>query len=257
MRVVLIGAGNLATHLGRALVEAGHDVPQVWSRTQASASALAAQLGAEALTDVGAISMEADAYVFALKDSALESVIRQVCPLRTDGVFFHTAGSMPMDVFADSARHYGVFYPMQTFSKQKAVDFSEIPVFVEASDERTREVVGALAESVSRRVSWLSSADRKYLHLAAVFACNFANHCFAVSEQLLKEHGLAFDVMLPLIDETVGKVHQMSPAKAQTGPAVRFDENVIQRHEQLLAGHGQWQQMYELMSRSIHQMAQQ
>ena len=255
-KVVLIGAGNLATSLGHALKKAGHQVVQVWSRTQESASALASALQAEALTDVECIVKDADVYVFALKDSALESIAQQVCPPRSGGVFLHTAGSMPMTLFSPYASHFGVFYPMQTFSKSRVLDFNEIPVFVEASDEVAETVVTAMAESISEHVTHLCSADRKYLHLAAVFACNFANHCYALSERLLQEHGLPFDVMLPLIDETARKVHHLSPVKAQTGPAVRYDENVIDRQMELLAHDADMQQIYDILSKNIHKLHQ-
>ena len=115
---------------------------------------------------------------------------------------------------------------MQTFSKSKEVDFNEIPCFVEASDEYAMSVIRQLA-TVSRRVSPMNSADRRYLHLAAVFACNFANHCYALAAEVLGQRGIPFDVMLPIIDETACKVHQLTPREAQTGPAVRYDRNVI------------------------------
>lgn len=254
MKVVLIGAGNLATSLGHALGKAGHTVAQVWSRTMESASVLAEALQAEPLTDVADIACDADVYVFALKDSALETVIRQVCPSRPEGVFLHTAGSMSMEVFEGCASHYGVCYPMQTFSKSRVLDFSEIPIFMEASDEVTRTLLSELAESISSNTRWLSSADRRFLHLAAVFACNFPNHCYALAEALLAEHGIPFSVMLPLIDETARKVHQLSPRAAQTGPAVRYDENVISRQAQLLENHPEWKEIYEMMSKNIHKL---
>lgn len=272
MKIVLIGAGNLATHLGKALHAAGHDMVQVFSRTMQSAETLASLLDAEPLTDIAQVRDDADVYIFSVKDSALVQLVAQLCRHDADGlgedgavnalrkakkgeherVFLHTAGSMPMSVFKGMAQHYGVLYPMQTFSKQREVDFSIIPCFVEANDEFAQKLIEGLAREISGRVYQLSSEDRKYLHLSAVFACNFANHCYAISQELLEEHGIPFDVMLPLISETAAKVHEMMPKDAQTGPAVRYDENVIGKQSKLLENHPHFKKVYDSMSKSIH-----
>lgn len=272
MKIVLIGAGNLATHLGKALHAAGHDMVQVFSRTMQSAETLASLLDAEPLTDIAQVRDDADVYIFSVKDSALVQLVAQLCRHEADGlgedgavnalckakkgeherVFLHTAGSMPMSVFEGMAQHYGVLYPMQTFSKQREVDFSIIPCFVEANDEFALKQIEGLAREISGRVYQLSSEDRKYLHLSAVFACNFANHCYAISQELLEEHGIPFDVMLPLINETAAKVHEMKPKDAQTGPAVRYDENVIDKQSKLLENHPHFKKVYDSMSKSIH-----
>lgn len=272
MKIVLIGAGNLATHLGKALHAAGHDMVQVFSRTMQSAETLASLLDAEPLTDIAQVRDDADVYIFSVKDSALVQLVAQLCRHEADGlgedgavnalrkakkgeherVFLHTAGSMPMSVFEGMAQHYGVLYPMQTFSKQREVDFSVIPCFVEANDEFAQKQIEGLAREISGRVYQLSSEDRKYLHLSAVFACNFANHCYAISQELLEEHGIPFDVMLPLINETAAKVHEMKPKDAQTGPAVRYDENVIDKQSKLLENHPHFKKVYDSMSKSIH-----
>ena len=272
MKIVLIGAGNLATHLGKALHAAGHDMVQVFSRTMQSAETLASLLDAEPLTDIAQVRDDADVYIFSVKDSALVQLVAQLCRHEADGlgedgavnalrkakkgeherVFLHTAGSMPMSVFKGMAQHYGVLYPMQTFSKQREVDFSIIPCFVEANDEFAQKQIEGLSREISGRVYQLSSEDRKYLHLSAVFACNFANHCYAISQELLEEHGIPFDVMLPLINETAAKVHEMKPKDAQTGPAVRYDENVIDKQSKLLENHPHFKKVYDSMSKSIH-----
>lgn len=253
MKIVLIGAGNLATHLGKALHAAGHDMVQVFSRTMQSAETLASLLDAEPLTDMAQVRDDADVYIFSVKDSALEQLISQLCG-DDEKVFLHTAGSMPMSVFRGKALHYGVLYPMQTFSKQREVDFSIIPCFIEANDEFALKQIEGLAGQISHRVFQLSSEDRKYLHLSAVFACNFANHCYAASQELLQQHGIPFDVMLPLIDETAAKVHGMTPKEAQTGPAVRYDENVIGKQILLLEDQPYFQKIYDCMSKSIHEL---
>ena len=232
---------------------AGHDMVQVFSRTMQSAETLASLLDAEPLTDMAQVRDDADVYIFSVKDSALEQLISQLCGGEKK-VFLHTAGSMPMSVFREKALHYGVLYPMQTFSKQREVDFSIIPCFIEANDEFALKQIEGLAGQISHRVYQLSSEDRKYLHLSAVFACNFANHCYAASQELLQQHGIPFDVMLPLIDETAAKVHGMTPKEAQTGPAVRYDENVIGKQIQLLENQPYFQKIYDCMSKSIHEL---
>lgn len=233
MKVVLIGRGRLATNLLAALQQAGHEVVSINSRT------------------LEGLPLEAEAFIVAVKDSALEEVIRRATKGREQQLFLHTAGSMPMSLFEGHTSRYGVFYPMQTFSKERLVDFAEIPVFIEGADPAIRP----LAESISRRVYELSTEARKYLHLSAVFACNFVNHCYALSAELLEQHGLPFDVMLPLIDETARKVHELHPHDAQTGPAVRYDENVIRMQSALLADNPELQQIYELLSLDIHRKA--
>ena len=250
MEVILIGAGNLATNLGKAMKVAGLSVKQVYSRTRGSAMVLADLLETEATNDLAAVK-DADVYVLSVKDDALESLIPALAKNRAQSVFLHTAGSMPMDVFAKDAEHYGVFYPMQTFSKGKEVNFREIPCFVESNDEYSKRIVHQLASMVSDKVSELSTEKRKYLHLAAVFACNFTNHCYDLAAQILEPQGIPFDVMLPLIDETARKVHMLSPHDAQTGPAVRYDEHVICAQMALLDDE-RTKKIYELLSHNIH-----
>ena len=255
MKVILIGAGNLATHLGKAIFAAGHDVVQVFSRTMQSATALASEVGAQPVSDISDVRSDADLYVVSVKDSAIVELIPVLCKGKETKVFLHTAGSIPMDVFQGMALHYGVLYPMQTFSKQREVDFSQIPCFIEANDEYALQLIGDVAHQVSSRVYHLASEDRKYLHLSAVFACNFVNHCYALSREILEEHGIPFDVMLPLIDETAAKVHELDPKDAQTGPAVRYDENVLRAQGALLKSNPQMKDIYDRMSMSIHKLS--
>lgn len=255
MQIVLIGAGRLATNLGHALISAGHEIVCVYSRTMQPATILTECIGGRPVDKTEDLPLNADAFIVAVKDSVLVDVIKSVTEGRESQVFMHTAGSMPMSVFQGMACHSGVFYPMQTFSKERLVDFREIPIFIEASDHQTMSFIRSIAESVSERVYELSSDDRRYLHLAAVFACNFTNHCYAMAAEILEQHGMNFDVMLPLIDETARKVRQMHPLKAQTGPAVRYDENVIRYQTQLLSDYPMMKDLYERMSLHIHRKA--
>lgn len=253
MKIVFIGAGNLATNVAKALHEAGHEILQVFSRTMASAEALAGAVGAVATDDVSAVAGNADIYILSVKDAVLKSVIEKLCDGKRKGLFVHTAGSIPMDVFEGHAERYGVFYPMQSFSKQRQVDFSDVSMFVEAKRKEDLDMLFRLGRSLGPNVVELSSEGRKRLHLAAVFACNFTNHCYHLAEKVLSEYDIPFDVMLPLVDETARKVHEVSPMEAQTGPAVRYDENVINMQRDMLPEGSGIQQIYELMSKDIHE----
>lgn len=256
MRIVLLGAGNVASHLGPALQHAGHELVQVYSRSEESASELAARLQVPFTVHTEDLVSDADIYLFSVRDAVLESLIREVAAGRDDALFVHTAGSISVDVFRNLGLvHGGVFYPMQTFSKKRPVDFAQIPVFVEVLEESDCQLLEELARSVSRRVYRLTSEKRRYLHLSAVFACNFANHCYALAAEMVERSGLPFDVLLPLIDETAAKVHTLEPRAAQTGPAVRYDENVLERQKNLLADRPDMQDVYDRMSRSIHALA--
>lgn len=235
-----------------ALAGAGHDLLQVYSKTEQSAERLAAMLHCPWTTELKEVSDGADVYIIAVKDGVLADVAQQLAAEHDERFLVHTAGSMPMETLPTNRR--GVLYPMQTFSKERIVDFKHIPCFVEAANEKDGELLHELAETLSESVYEANSEARKYLHLSAVFCCNFANHCYALAEKLLQEHGgLPFEVMLPLIDETAKKVHELSPKKAQTGPAVRWDTNVMEKHMQLLKDNPQLQEIYRLLSESVRE----
>lgn len=254
--MVLVGAGKVATHLSQALQQAGLDIIQVYSRTEASASALASLLHTAYTTCITDVFPDADYYLFSVKDSVLEELIAALAPRCRAACFLHTAGSIPLSVFAPyGLSRYGVLYPLQTFSQNRALDLSQVPMFVEASSPEVSEELTTLAASISSRIYPLSSEARRKLHLSAVFACNFVNHCYAIGARLLAEEQIPFEALLPLIDETAAKVHQLPPVAAQTGPAVRFDRNVMDAQESLLASHPLYRDIYELMSRSIHEEA--
>lgn len=252
MKTVMIGAGNVATHLGAALQHAGCQLVQVYSRTEESAGALARKLGTAHTVDIEDICRDADLYIVALKDAALQELAPRLAAGREHALFVHTAGSMPMQLWAGAAERYGVLYPMQTFSKQHEVDFGTVPFFIEASAREDLKLLHELASALSPKVYEATSLQRQYLHIAAVFACNFANHMYTLSADVLEKHGIPFEVMLPLIDETARKVHRLSPAEAQTGPAIRHDENVIKKHLDMLADEPSVCDLYEKISKSIY-----
>ena len=254
MRVVLLGAGNLATSLAHALVKAGHDIPAVFSRTMQSAKTLADRLNLMPTDDISTLPSDADIYIVAVKDDVITDVTARLSGLRPDALIAHTAGTVSID--AVKAGRRGVFYPMQTFSRQRIVDFQHIPLFVEADNPDDEALMLELASSISGNVMPLDGEKRKVLHLAAVFCCNFANHCSSIAEYILAQNGIPFNVMLPLINETTQKLNQCSPREAQTGPAIRHDQNVINNHIQVLQNNGlhQLADIYKAMTESIQSL---
>ena len=270
MKIALIGAGNVATHLGKTLAKAGHEILQVYSRTEASAKELAEKIescksvqetgvnsGKETSSpcswtiDLNQVTSAADLYLVMLKDSVLNDILPTLVKRNRNALFVHTAGSVPMSIWEGLTSRYGVLYPMQTFSKAREVDFDQVHFFIEANTREDVELLKTTASAISRQVYEASSEQRKYLHLSAVFACNFSNHMYAICEHLLTEHGLPFSSMFPLIDETARKAHFLNPVDAQTGPARRKDTNVMERQEKLLGDQPETAELYRLISQHI------
>lgn len=247
-KIVLIGAGNLATQLGKALRKNGLEVVQVYSRTEASAKALAKVLECPYTTSLDELK-PCDLCVVSVKDDALETVLRQI---QLETTVVHTAGSIPMELLSGYFKNFGVFYPLQTFSKLREVDFSSIPICLEANSAEVFADLQALGEKLSNSVQFVNSEARKALHLAAVFTCNFVNHCYQIGDSQLEEKGLSFDLLKPLIQETAQKIMGMKPIDAQTGPAIRMDETIINKHLDLLADHPERREIYQLMTESIY-----
>ena len=255
MKIVIIGSGNLSTQLSLALKDAGKEILQVYSRTEAHAMALARKVGCDYTTQQENIRKDGDIYIISVKDDAIRELVDVVCRERKSGLFLHTAGSIPMNVFEGCADNYGVLYPMQTFSKNRKVNFREIPCFVEASSKEAMAKVRQLAETISDHVIACDSEKRKRMHLAAVLACNLTNHCYRLAERVLETEQMDFKLFLPLIAETARKVELMSPKEAQTGPMVRYDQGVMNMQMDMLPDE-RTREIYRLMAESIHEDAQ-
>jgi predicted short-subunit dehydrogenase-like oxidoreductase (DUF2520 family) len=247
--VVIIGAGKLATQLGKILHKKGFPILQVYSHTIVSAKLLGEKINVPYTNELSQIISEAEVYIYAVKDSAIEICIEKTP--KNKGLHIHTAGSVPMSVFAKKKENYGVLYPLQTFSKERNIDFKKIPIFIEANSKQNELFLNDFAHFISNQVKYADSEQRKNLHLAAVFACNFVNHLYAIAEKLLAEKGIPFDNLLPLINETATKIQDISPKDAQTGPAVRFDKNSIQKHLDALNNMPNEQTIYKLLSENI------
>jgi predicted short-subunit dehydrogenase-like oxidoreductase (DUF2520 family) len=252
LRVGLVGSGRVATPLALALVAAGHQVPFVWSRTLAAAEVLAARLpGAQALAAPDALLPPAEVYLLALTDAAVAPTL---AALRwpAGALAAHTAGALPLGVFAQQpAVRGGVFYPLQTFSPGRAIDWPSVPLGIEATDEAGEAILLALAHSISRQVFPLASGPRLQLHVAAVFANNFTNHLLGIADALLTEAGLPTSLLAPLVRETMDKALANPPFAVQTGPAARHDAPTLAAHQAALAAHPTWQALYAQLTASI------
>ena len=253
MKIALVGAGRVASCMGPRLKEAGHSIVAVYSHTLKNAQELACKVGAPAFDNLDQLPC-ADVYLTMLSDDALTALASQIVKKAcSDALFLHTAGSIPMDIWKEAgAKHYGVLYAMQTFSKGIKIDWNQVPVFIEGSSYTEQESIKKIALDLSPNVTPLGSKGRKKLHIAAVFACNFSNHMYAISERLLAEEGIPFSVMLPLVRETARKVETLSPVAAQTGPAVRGDRKVVNEHMELLKEHPECAELYKLISTDIN-----
>ncbi|MBR1713261.1 MAG: DUF2520 domain-containing protein [Alloprevotella sp.] len=254
-RVALVGAGNVAAHLAPALVAAGFSVVAVWSRTKPHAQSVAAKVGGKACSGQLRSIPAAAIYIICVRDDAIPAVAAELCPLHPGALFLHTAGSVPMDVLGQAgASRFGVLYPLQTFSAERALSFRNVPLFVEGCDVGTQREVRRMAAALSRRVRLLDSRSRRHVHLAAVFACNFVNHCYALAAEEMAEGGLPFRCLMPLIGETARKARAGHPATLQTGPAVRGDTHVLERQAAMLR-QSETRAVYEAMSSSIGRVA--
>jgi predicted short-subunit dehydrogenase-like oxidoreductase (DUF2520 family) len=248
MKIIFLGSGNVATHLAQAFKRAGQEVTQIWSKTEANARALAQTVGAVPITDLAELDLYADLYLIAVKDEAISDVAAALPKLA--GVVAHTSGATSIDAL-HGPEHYGVFYPLQTFSKQKSIDLSDAPLCLEASDAQAMAVLQDAAKLISSASYPVDSEKRKLLDLSAVFACNFSNHLYQMGYSIMQQHGLNFEVLKPLIMETARKVQDAVPFDVQTGPAVRGDEKTMDKHLQLLEDRPDLQDIYKTLSESI------
>jgi predicted short-subunit dehydrogenase-like oxidoreductase (DUF2520 family) len=249
MKTVFIGAGNLATHLAIAFKNNGIEIIQVFSRTETSAKQLADQIGCNFCTETNQILADAELYVYAIKDSELERITSLTGHF--NGIHVHTAGSVDINIFENKAKKYGVFYPLQTFSKKKSLNFSQIPIFIEASTPEVEQQLITIAKNISQKTYSINSLQRAQLHLSAVFACNFSNLMYSIAADVVEDAKLPFDVLQPLITETADKINFLTPRQAQTGPAVRYDNVIIQKHIKMLSDKHEMADLYEKLSNII------
>lgn len=249
MKIVIIGSGNVAYHLAKAFTQNNIEVSQIFGRNEVELSKISEELNIPYSTKELA---DADLYLISVSDSAVEQVSDLI---KTEkALVAHTSGSLPIETLNGDYRKAS-FYPLQTFSKTKNLDYSKIPFFIEAENQIDEKSLFELASLISDNVETSDYEKRKYIHLTAVFACNFVNHLFARAKEISDSQDLDFNYFIPLIDETVEKIHHLEPKTAQTGPAVRGDERVLKLHEVLITNE-EHRKIYNTMNESIQKMYQ-
>ena len=251
MKVVCIGAGRLAHQLMPQLQHAGCNIIQVYNRTQWPAVLLAKKMhAANHTTDLRELDKNADLYVLALSDDAIEDIATQLTELHDiKGIGVHCSGVHGMQILPFSRR--GVFYPLQTFSEHHEVEWHQTPIIITSDNEEVAKELKLLAGKISTYVYEMSDGQKSVVHLAAVFANNFTNHMLTLAEKICNENNVPFDILKPLIETTIHKALQNSPSTSQTGPAIRGDENTIAKHIKLLESHPQLLELYKVVTDSI------
>jgi predicted short-subunit dehydrogenase-like oxidoreductase (DUF2520 family) len=245
IKVVIIGSGNVAQHLIKVMqIAANVNLVQVFARNKKSINHLVKD--DKITSDYNAIK-EADVYIISVSDNAIAEVAENL-PFK-NRLVVHTSGTSELSVLDDKNRK-GVFYPLQTFSKFKEIDFSSIPICLEAENEEDFKTLQSLSQNISEKVFAISSEQRKSLHVAAVFVCNFVNHMYTIGNQICEEHNVPFEVLKPLIMETAQKISTLKPEDAQTGPALRNDTKTINKHLEFLQ-ESNYQELYKLLTQSI------
>ena len=252
MKITMIGSGRVATQLALAL-HTQHQIVQVYSRNLQHAQRVADKVHTQAIDQVEQLNSQTDLVIIAVSDQAIEPIIQSIKVYLPQCLIVHTSGSTALSIIEHHHKRAGVFYPLQTFSFEREVNWSETPLFVEASQQQDVELLTTLANSLSNNVYQYSSKQRQTLHLAAVFACNFSNYCYDMAQQIVDAEQVDFSLLYPLMLETAEKATHNNPQQMQTGPAMRGDQNILNLHTQLLAAFNRADlaQVYALMSEGI------
>jgi predicted short-subunit dehydrogenase-like oxidoreductase (DUF2520 family) len=250
--VSFIGSGNLAWHFAPALDNAGFAVREVYSRNPSHAESLVERLyEADVKGSLDFSTSASTIFIIATSDDAIQEIVQEIV-LPEDAVLVHTSGSQPLSVLSYAATaNLGVIYPLQTFSKDRKLDFSSVPFFVESGNVETEKLLMAMAKAVSKDVVKITSHERQALHIAAVFAANFTNHMLLLAQEIMKENSLSFDWLKPLIAEMITKSLAIGPENAQTGPARRGDFKTLDKHVGFLADSESLNELYKLISQDI------
>ncbi len=252
MKICILGSGNVAHHISKALHQAGHNILQVYGRNPKTSKAVAKRCKAESIQDIKKLSTKATLYLICVSDNAIEKVSASIpFTLSAKQIIAHTAGSISIQTLNKVGKGYGSFYPLQTFSKERRLSFDKIPMCIYGSNTSTHKKLTKLAQSISNDVRHIDDTTRKEIHLAAVFTCNFVTHLIAESESILSDTGVDKDIITPLIKETISKTIAIGAANAQTGPAKRGDTNVINSHLAMLSSKPATQKLYKQISKAI------
>lgn len=251
-KIAILGTGNVAWHLNLAFENAGHQVTAVYDRDLQKAEKFTlGSYQAEATNSLDFSRSEASIFIMAISDDAVAELVEDL-HLPDGAVLAHTSGTLSIKAIGYApTEDIGVFYPLQTLSKGKSVDFTHVPICIEGETLKAQNDLAALAQSLSKRVQMLDSGQRRLIHLAAVFACNFTNHMLTLSSQILDQQEIDFTILHPLISETLNKSLEIGPEKSQTGPAIRRDMETLDKQHQALQGDEQVAEIYELVSQHI------
>ena len=249
-KIVILGAGNLATHFTNALLKTKIQILQIYSRSIESAKSLAIPNKLSYTNNITEINPNADIYIFMLSDDGICETIKEF-PIKSK-ILIHSAGSISMDIFKDKTTNYGVFYPYQTFSKNDELKFSDVPICIEASNKTTMESLRTLSNILGCTYFETNESDRKHIHLAAVFACNFMNHCIYLGEKILQDADIDTKLLTPLLEQSFKKIISKGAKTSQTGPALRMDKSVLKKHKEMLSHNKQQLNIYEILSTNIN-----
>ena len=247
MKIAILGSGNVAYHLAKMFKEKNIPISQIFGRNEKDLQEISEQFEIPFSTTELA---DAELYFIAVNDDAVAAISKNI--KNQNSLVAHTSGSLPKEILEGNYRKAS-FYPLQTFSKSKMLQYSEIPFFVEAENEADSQILENLALKISEKVMKSDYEKRKYIHLTAVFACNFVNHLFARAKEISDSQHIPFDYFLPLIKETTSKIEKIEPKLAQTGPAIRNDEKILQLHEALITEE-EHLKIYQVMNESIKKM---
>lgn len=249
MKIVFVGSGNVAHFFAQRLQFRGHEISQIYSRTKENGLALSRITHAEVTDDLNQIKTDADVYILAIKDDALEEV---AATLRLNNkVAIHCAGALPVNILEQTTPNCAVIWTLYSVKKNNLPTLPDVPLVVEASNPHTKEIALELARDISDRVVEANYAQRAWLHLNAVLVNNFTNHLLAIAETICKTQNLPFDILYPIIQQTIAQVKISSAVQHQTGPALRHDSATIRKHQSLLQEHPEWQALYSALTASI------
>ncbi|MCB0507502.1 MAG: DUF2520 domain-containing protein [Chitinophagales bacterium] len=253
-KISFVGSGNVATHLAKAFSKKGILVHQIYSQTCDNSEILAWQSNAIYICELNELDLDVDLLIFAVKDDVIKKLAQEIIAKNPNLKMVHTSGSVSLEVF-NGAVNCGIFYPLQSFSKTKKINISEVPFLITSQQPEFKNELFALAHLLSDKVYEFTDEQRKHLHIAAVFVNNFSNHLFALAQDYCEKHQLDYQLLKPLIRETIAKIDVLLPKEAQTGPAKRDDVEIIQKHLNILQNENlDLFNLYKLMSESIMKM---
>ena len=251
--ITIIGSGNVATHLGKYLYNAKYKIDYIYSRNIKNAKTLAKSVNADPVDDIAEVHAKSDLFLIAVSDNAIEIIAKQLNKYLGRKInVVHTSGMVSSEIFRGYFYNYGVFYPLQTFTKEREIDIKEVPFFITANNDDFEKKLFKVAKKLSSNINIISDKERKVLHVAAVFANNFTNYMYSISKDILESEKMEFDLLYPLIKETTDKVLSgYNPKKIQTGPAVRKDYNTIKQHLKYLKKYPEYKEIYKFLTEKV------